>query len=179
MTKETRTRILRIAILVGVIGFSVVLFILRDKIKNLEALGYPGIFLISLLSSATIILPVPGIAFTGAMGMLFNPFWVAIFAGLGSALGEFSGYLAGFSGQRVVENAKWANRIDGWMKKYGDIIILILAFIPNPLFDMAGISAGILKIPVWRFLLWTLIGKTLKQFVFAYSGATIGHWFSK
>jgi uncharacterized membrane protein YdjX (TVP38/TMEM64 family) len=178
VTKETKTRIIRIAILVGVIGFSVLLFLLRDKIKNLEALGYPGIFLISLLSSATIILPVPGIAFTGAMGMLFNPFWVAIFAGLGSALGEFSGYLAGLSGQRVVENAKWATRIDGWMKKYGDVIILILAFIPNPLFDMAGISAGILKMPAWRFFLWTLLGKILKQLMFAYGGATLGRWFA-
>ena len=177
MTKETRTKILRILILAGVIGFSILLFLLRDKIKNLEALGYPGIFLISLLSSATIILPVPGIAFTGAMGMLFNPFWVAIFAGLGSALGEFSGYLAGFSGQNVVEKSKWSDRINGWMKKYGDITILILAIIPNPLFDMAGISAGILKMPVWRFFLWTLIGKIIKQFFFAYSGATLGRWF--
>jgi membrane protein YqaA with SNARE-associated domain len=179
VTKETRTRIIRIAILVGVIGFSVLLFLLRDKIKNLEALGYPGIFLISFFSSATIILPVPGIAFTSAMGMLFNPLWIAIFAGFGSALGEFSGYLAGLSGQKVVENAKWANRIESWMKKYGDITILVLAFIPNPLFDMAGLSAGMLKMPAWRFFLWTLIGKIMKQFIFAYGGATIAHWFSK
>lgn len=178
MTKETRGRILRIAILVGVIGFSVLLFLLRDKIQNLEALGYPGIFLISLFSSATIVLPIPGVAFTGAMGMLFNPFWIAMFAGLGSAIGEFSGYLAGLSGQKVVENAQWASRIEGWMKKYGEVIILVLAFIPNPLFDMAGISAGILKMPVWRFFLWTLIGKILKQMVFAYGGASLGRWFS-
>jgi len=178
VTKDTRTKIIRIVILASVIGFSVLLFVFRDKIQNLEALGYPGIFLISLFSSATIILPVPGIAFTGAMGMLFNPFWIAIFAGLGSALGEFSGYLAGFSGQNVVSNSKWANRIDEWMKKYGEITILVLAIIPNPLFDMAGISAGILKMPIWRFFLWTLIGKIIKQFIFAYSGATIGRWFS-
>lgn len=178
MTKEARNRLLRIAILVFVIGFSVLLFVFRDKIKNLEALGYPGIFLISLFSSASIILPIPGVAFTGAMGMLFNPFWIAMFAGLGSAIGEFSGYLAGFSGQRVVQNAKWAERIERWMKKYGEIVILVLAFIPNPLFDMAGISAGMLKMPVWRFFLFTLIGKILKQLMFAYGGATIGRFFS-
>ncbi len=56
------------------------------------------------------------------------------------------------------------------MEKYGDITILVLAFIPNPLFDLAGISAGILKMPVWKFLLFCVIGKILKMMMFAYAG---------
>jgi membrane protein DedA with SNARE-associated domain len=64
------------------------------------------------------------------------------------------------------------------MGKYGDITILLLAFIPNPLFDMAGMTAGALKMPIYRFLFWTLIGKTLKMMMFAYGGATISGWFA-
>ena len=39
------------------------------------------------------------------MGAIFNPIGVAVAAGLGAAIGELSGYLAGFSGQGVVERA--------------------------------------------------------------------------
>ena len=56
------------------------------------------------------------------------------------------------------------------MEKYGDITILVLAFIPNPLFDLAGMVAGILKMPVWKFLIYCVIGKILKMMMFAYAG---------
>lgn len=56
------------------------------------------------------------------------------------------------------------------MRKYGDITILVLAFIPNPLFDMAGLIAGVLKMPVWKFLAYCIVGKILKMMVFAYVG---------
>ena len=138
-----------------------------------EALGYPGIFLISLLSNATIILPVPGIIVTSAMGTIFNPFWVAVAAGSGATVGEISGYLLGFSGQGVIENRVWYDKICNWMRKYGDITVFLLALIPNPLFDIAGLVAGALKLPLWRFLLWTLLGKTIKMMAFAFGGASI------
>jgi membrane protein DedA with SNARE-associated domain len=169
--------LVRILVLVFVIALTVTLFLVRDKIKNLEAYGYPGIFLISIFANATVIVPLPGVLLTSAMGVLFNPFWVALAAGTGAALGELTGYLTGFSGQAVVENRKWYDRFVGWMKKYGDITITVLAFIPNPLFDMAGIVAGTLKMPVHRFLFWTMLGKILKMLLFAYGGATIARWF--
>lgn len=173
MTKEQRTRILRIAALVFVIGLTILLFINRNQVQKLEALGYPGIFLFSLATNATIILPVPGVLVTSAMGAVFNPFWVAIAAGSGAAVGEISGYLAGFSGQGVLERAKWHNQMVEFMRKYGGIGIMLLAFIPNPLFDMVGISAGILKMPFQKFIIWCWLGKVLKMMVFAYGGASI------
>ncbi len=59
------------------------------------------------------------------------------------------------------------------MRKYGGWIILLLAFIPNPFFDLAGIAAGVLRIPLWQFLLFCSIGKILKMLIFSYSGFTI------
>lgn len=174
MSKEQRTTILRIVALIFVVGLTVYLFINRDRVKELEAFGYPGIFLFSLAANATLILPVPGVLVTSAMGAVFNPFWVAIAAGSGSALGELSGYLAGFSGQGVVEKTKWHDRVTGWMRsKYGVLIVLLLSFVPNPLFDIAGITAGALKMPVLRFLFWCWLGKVMKMMLFAYGGAKI------
>lgn len=173
MTNETRLKILRILALVFVIALTVVLYLYRDQVSKLEALGYPGIFLISLLSNATLILPVPGVLFTSAMGAVFDPFWVAIAAGTGASFGEISGYLAGFSGQGIVERTKWSDRVEGWMRKYGNITVFLLAFVPSPLFDIAGVTAGMLKMPLLRFLFWCMFGKILKMMIFAYGGSFI------
>ncbi len=175
--RVSQTKILRIAALVFVVGLSIVIFLNRELVDQLEYLGYPGIFAASLLSNASLILPVPGILITSAMGAVFNPFWVAVAAGSGATLGELSGYLAGFSGQSVVEKTKWHDRLENWMTHYGDLTVLVLAFVPNPLFDVAGIMAGALKLPVYRFLLFCLIGKILKMLLFAYGGFYISNLF--
>jgi membrane protein YqaA with SNARE-associated domain len=171
LSKRT-LNIIRVLVLLAVIALTILLVIKRDQIQQLQAYGYPGIFLFSILANATILIPVPGVVFTSAMGAVFNPFFVSLAAGGGAALGELSGYLAGFSGQAVVENSERYDRVVRWMRKYGDITILVLAFIPNPLFDMAGIVAGILKMPVLKFLFYCVIGKILKMMMFAYAG----HW---
>jgi uncharacterized membrane protein YdjX (TVP38/TMEM64 family) len=169
-SSKKKTNIIRGIILLLVIALTVVLVVYRDKIQALQAYGYPGIFLFSILANATILIPIPGVVFTTAMGAVFNPFWVSIATGAGAALGELSGYLAGFSGQAVVENSERYQRVVRWMEKYGDITILVLAFIPNPLFDLAGMVAGILKMPVWKFLIYCVIGKILKMMMFAFTG---------
>jgi membrane protein YqaA with SNARE-associated domain len=177
VTTTRRTTITRILAFLFVVGITLVLFSLRHEIHKFRAYGYPGIFLISLLSSATVFVPIPAVLITSAMGAIFNPFWIAMASGLGAGLGEFTGYLAGYSGQAVIERRGWYAQVEIWMKKYGDVIILVLAFIPNPLFDMAGITSGALKLPWYRFLSWTLAGKILKMLVFAYGGFTVLKWF--
>ena len=91
-----KLNLVRVLVLVGVFALTALLIIYRDKVKQLEALGYPGIFLVSLFSNATLILPIPGVLFTSAMGAVFNPGLVALVAGTGATIGEISGYLAGF-----------------------------------------------------------------------------------
>ena len=78
----------------------------------------------------------------------------------------------------MVEQSEKYQRLAGWMRSYGDITVLVMALIPNPFFDLAGMAAGVLKMPVVRFLLWCSIGKILKMLVFAYSGATLFRFFS-
>jgi membrane protein YqaA with SNARE-associated domain len=179
MNPKTRLTLLRILALVGVVALIVILFIYRDQVQKLEKYGYIGIFLISIAANATIIIPLPGVAFTTAMGAIFNPVGVAIAAGLGAALGELSGYLAGFSGQAVVERARLYERLVNWMRAHQKLtygLIVVLAFIPNPLFDLAGMAAGGLKMPVWKFLVPCAVGKILKMLMFAYAGYYSINW---
>ncbi len=58
------------------------------------------------------------------------------------------------------------------MKKYGGPAVMVLASIPNPFFDIAGIAAGALKMKVQRFLFWCWLGVTAKMLLFAYLGSS-------
>ena len=101
----------RMLLLILLIVGTVLLLLNRDKIQHLEVYGYPGIFLISLLSNATILVPLPGVMITSAMAMVFSPFWVAIASGAGAALGELSGYLVGFGGQPMLEKSERVKKL--------------------------------------------------------------------
>ena len=171
MESDTRQKIIRILIFVLVVGLTIYLVLIRDRIADLEGYGYPGIFLFSLLANASLVIPLPGVILTSAMGAVFDPFWVAMAAGSGAALGELSGYLAGFSGRGLASRAGWYPRVEGWMRRYGIWAVLLLSFIPNPAFDIAGIVAGAMRMPLWKFLLFCWIGKILKMLMFAYGGA--------
>ena len=166
----------RILAFIAVIAITLFVFSIRDKAAEFQAYGYPGIFFISILANATVILPAPGIALTYAFGAVFHPSGVAIAAGTGAALGELTGYLAGFSGQGIVNDIPMYERITGWTDRYGGWVVLVLAFIPNPFFDIAGAAAGALKMRVHVFLMWALIGKILKMLLIAYAGAASLDW---
>lgn len=182
MTPERRDTLLRLLALFGVAALIVLLFIYRKELQSLQQYGYFGIFLLSIAANATIIIPLPGVAITTAMGAIFHPLGVAVAAGLGAALGELSGYLAGFSGQGIVAKTAFYEKLTAWMQTHprlNMLAILVLAFIPNPLFDVAGFAAGTLKLPLWQFLLPCAIGKILKMMLFAYAGALSFDWLVK
>lgn len=176
MSKKRRLALLRIISLLAVIGLSAFIFSIRDQVEEFAAFGYPGIFLVALLANATVFLPAPGVAIIFAMGAIFHPLAVGIAAGFGGALGELSGYLAGFSGQAVVERTDIYERIHPWVQRYGTLAIMILAAIPNPFFDLAGVAAGITKLPMRKFLFACLVGQIIKMIAFAYAGAASLNW---
>ncbi|UCC60069.1 MAG: DedA family protein [Dehalococcoidia bacterium] len=176
----SRKMLIRIVAILFVIAVSATIFVLRDQVSNLESYGYLGVFLIALITTATIILPVPGIVFIATLSTVpgYNPVLIGLAAGAGSALGELTGYTAGFSGQLVFENNKYYKQLEKWMRKSGSIVILILSFVPNPIFDIAGATAGVLRYPVWKFLIACFAGKTLRYIMVAAFGWFVGtSWF--
>ena len=164
------TNFLRVLALFAVIGITLYTISIRTRVVEFAGYGYPGIFLIALLSSATILIPAPGVAIIYAMGSIFNPLGVALAAGTGATIGELAGYLAGFSGQAVIDRGDLFERIYPWVEKYGGWAILIFSTIPNPFFDIAGIAAGMVKMPLSTFLVFTWIGKVIKMLIFALAG---------
>ena len=154
---------------------SIAVFVIGKYIdpEQFKRYGYPGVFIISLLGNATIILPAPSLAVVSMTGAFLNPFLVGLVAGVGEPLGELTGYLAGYSGRAVVENRENYDKVVSWTNRYGLWVIFVLSIIPNPLFDLAGIAAGALQVPVYKFLLVCWVGKTIKTTLFALGGRAI------
>jgi len=153
-----------------VIAITVALFLLQDKIKGLGNYGYLGAFLISLLTNATIILPMPSLILLFPLGAAFNPVYVGIAAGFGGAIGEMTAYVAGYSGRGLWKDNPGYLKAVVWLKKWGMLIVFIFAVSPMPL-DLMGLAAGNLRLPAWKFFLPALPAKIIKYIVLAYVGA--------
>jgi membrane protein YqaA with SNARE-associated domain len=167
---KPRNWIVNVAALLVTVGITVGLILLRNQIRELPEVGYPAVFLISLIGNATIILPTPSMAVVFGVSGALNPVAVGIVAGLGSALGEMTGYLAGVAGRVVVEDREVYNRVEKWMRRRGVLVIFVLGLIPNPVFDIGGMIAGALRMPFWQFLLAAWAGKGLRLVIFALGG---------
>jgi len=166
--------IVPVATLLASIGITVAIILLRDQLGNFAVYGYPGIFLVNLIGNATLILPAPAYAAVFAVGGVMNPVLVGILGGLGAALGEMTGYLAGVGGRPVVKNRRLYERLEGWMHRRGMmVVIFLLALVPNPIFDVGGLLAGALRMPVLRFLLACWAGKTVRLIGIALLGRSI------
>lgn len=170
---QKRLTLARIAAAIIVVALTLYIYSIRDSAEKLAIYGYPGIFLLAFLAYATVLLPAPGLWVIFTMGAVFNPTGVALAAGLGATFGELSGYLAGFSGQAIIERVELYNRLTVWMRTNGPLTILLLSILPNPFFDIAGIAAGALKMRLPIFFFWCWLGETGKMFLFAYAGSGI------
>jgi len=133
--------------------------------------GYFGIFLISLIGALSIFFPLPYTVVIFTLGGLFDPFLVAIVAGLGSAVGEFSGYLLGFYGRKVIspERRRKMEFMVRVFDRFGPITIFLFALTPLP-DDLLFIPLGIMHYSLLRAFIPALIGKISMNFIVAYSG---------
>lgn len=163
-------RLQRLGALAVVVLVTVVVLLLRDQLVEYERYGYLGIFLTTLAGSATVVLPVPGLAVVYLGGSLWNPLIVGLVAGLGDSIGEGTGYLAGYAGQGLVDDLGLYRRFERWMQKNGFLTILFLSAIPNPFFDLAGLAAGASGFPGKWFFLAAWMGKTVKDVAIAMAG---------
>jgi membrane protein YqaA with SNARE-associated domain len=170
-----RNRLLPLLGLLLIIGIVVGIFYFfrsyPERIEALEGYGYLGVFLISLLLNATIVLPAGNFLVLATMGaVLPSATLVGLVGGIGAAIGELTGYAAGYSGQAVVSRQKIYTRLKGWVEKWGMLTIFVLSIVPF-VFDLAGIAAGVLRFPLWKFFLACWLGRAILYLVIAWGGA--------
>jgi len=153
---------------------------IADWMRNFAVqYGYLGIFLISLLGATSIFVPIPYTIVIFILGGLqdtvgnwvFEPLWIAVAAGAGAAIGEFSGYLIGFGGRRVI-GEKYKKKMDfltKLFKKYGPITIFVFALTPLP-DDLLFIPLGVMRYGLIQAFIPALLGKFFSNLIIAYSG---------
>ncbi len=162
------TLLLIIAIAVGIFYFY---RHYPDRVAQLKGYGYLGAFLISLTLNATVILPAGNMLILAILGAtLPSPIIVGLAGGAGAAIGEITGYMAGYSGRVLVRRERTYVRLEGWLKKWGALTIFLLSIVPF-FFDLAGIAAGVMRFPVWKFLIACWLGRTILYIVIAIAGA--------
>jgi len=175
-----KTRLVPLLGLLAIIAIAVTIFYLYryhpEKFEQLKELGYLGVFLISLILNATVVLPAGNFLIIATLGAaLPSATLVGIIGALGAAIGELTGYAAGCSGQAMVQKNRLYLRLEKWMKKWGSLTIFVLSAFPF-FFDVAGIIAGALRLKIWKFFIACWLGRTLLYITIAWAGVLGWDW---
>jgi uncharacterized membrane protein YdjX (TVP38/TMEM64 family) len=154
-----------------------IFFFFDLDLAKLSTYGYVGLFFVSLISAASIILPMPGAAAITSAGALLDPVWgipvplmVGLVAGVAETIGELTGYFAGYGGSPLLRDKPFYPKVRAWMERRGVITMFVLSCVPNPFVDVAGLAAGAVKMPVKDFFAGVLPGKILKNIYLAAGG---------
>jgi membrane protein YqaA with SNARE-associated domain len=132
-----------------------------DIFNKLQGYGYAGAFTISVILNGTIIFPVSNMLVMMGIGVAMPlPWLVGVIGGVGAGIGEMTGYLAGRSGRGLLAKNKMYIRVEGWVKKWGWMAVFVMSIVPFA-FDVVGIIAGALRMPVWRFFVACWLGRTI------------------
>ena len=181
MEHKARKSSKKTAFVLAVIGIIVTLFmavavvLFWEYVQKLEGYGYLGVFLISILGGATIIIPVPMLAVVFALGGVLAPYWVGVAAGIGETVGALIIYMTGhgagtaFSSSNGKLQAAYL-RLIGFMERKGSLTLFILSAVLNPFFYPAALAAGAMRFGIRRYFLICWAGKTIKALTVAYAG---------
>jgi membrane protein YqaA with SNARE-associated domain len=182
-----------VKLIIGLIGLIVLSFALAavlqivkvrygDLLFRFELLAYTSIFMVSFLANMTIVAPVPfAVALMDSAANEFNPVLIAFSAAAGGTLGELSGYYAGRIGKKIAipDTFVGYKKLEGWIKKYGVLAIMVIAFQPVIPFDIGGLIAGAAKMPLVQFLPSLFLGKFPKYIILTYAGLGIINFLPK
>ncbi len=141
--------------------------------------GYTALFVVGVLASVTLFLPIPMIAMVFVSAAVLNPFAVGLVAAAGISAGLWPTYFAGTTGASTLNGAERSrnaivsgvtSRVLGWFRTRPIWASFLLAVIPNPIFDLAGIMAGAAGVPFRNFLIGSFAGKSVQMTVIAIAG---------
>lgn len=140
-------------------------------VEGFATTAYLVVFLTTLICNAGIMVPVAiHISIMMAAASQWDPILVALVASIAGTLGEITGYYAGYLGKKIMftESTPGYNRLVGWMKRYGPWAVFVISLQPVLPVDIAGLTAGVSRMPLWKFLLPCWAGRFPKYLLFCY-----------
>lgn len=159
--------------------------IVRTVLAIIEQSGYGGIFILMALESANI--PIPSEVIMPFAGYLvwqeqFQFLSVVLWGAMGNLLGSVISYFIGFYGGRafIERYGKFffvtqhdLAVADRWFKKYGAITIFASRILPV-VRTFISFPAGVAKMNIWKFSLYTLAGSLIWSTILTYTGVIAG-----
>jgi len=179
LTIATEGNLLKaLVLLLGILAFAIVFYFLlnyffpKEEMLRYAEYGYAGVFLVSLVSTMSIVLPLPGIVVVISAAGIWDPTIVALVASIGAALGGITGYGLGYGG-RAVLSPRYTERYriaEDWVRRRGGFAIFLFALVPFLIFDFVGIAAGVFRYPWYKFFLYSFLGRFPRTMVEVYLG---------
>lgn len=174
--------------MIGQIIEAIVAELSRFIIATISRLGYAGIVVTMAIESACIPLPseiiMPFAGYLVLSGQ-FSLLGVTLAGTVGNVLGSLVAYYAGVYGGRpfverygpyVLLRRDDLERADQWFARYGQWAVLIGRLLPV-VRTFISLPAGISRMPVGRFIVYTFIGAFPFCWLLAYIGIVMGeHW---
>jgi len=157
-------------------------------LSTISLLWYAGIFFLMMLES--MVVPVPSEFVMPFAGFLvsqgnFNFILVIVASSLGSITGSLIFYYIGKTGghtlvekygKYVLVDTEDIKKTEKWFNKRGELTIFIARLIPV-VRHLISLIAGIGKMNVKKFTLYTILGATLWNGILTYLGFILGqHW---
>ena len=173
MQKPMQKILAFLLILFLILGLNCLIHINEGLFLNLKTYGYIGTFFACLILNATVLLPSSSTAVVMSMATVYNPVIIAFLGALGSTLGEFTGFFAGYYGRTIIENSTLLNKVIRIYDKFPKLALVFFAALPLPFFDVLGIVAGSVQMKKKTFLVLCFVGKCLKMLLYAYLGAHV------
>jgi membrane protein DedA with SNARE-associated domain len=165
--------------------FDVLVWISQHIVAFIAHTGYTGVLLLMAIESACIPLPseviLPFSGFLVSTGR-FQLWWVAIAGALGCNLGSMVAYAVGFYGGRplALRYGRWLlmapgdlERAEAWFRRRGDLAVFVSRMLPVVRTYIA-LPAGVARMPLLRFHLYTFLGSLPWCLLLAYVGARLG-----
>lgn len=143
-----------------------------DLAERLGAFGYLGIFLVTLIANATVVVPVPYYGLVARLAGELSLPGVVLAGALGSVIGESVAYFVGRSGRGAVDDTAMYRWVQRQMSRpwRAFLVLFLLAAPPNPVFDVAGLTAGAMGLPFWLFATAVFLGRLVRIAIIALFG---------
>ena len=142
-------------------------------------LGLAGVLVLSFLGASSILFPIPYHPFIFLIGVSSNnPLLVVVFAGVGAAVGELTGYILGYAAKSVV-GEKRKRSFDAILKllmrhkRIWPLLIFLFALTPLP-DDLLFIPLGLVRFNFLRAFIPCLLGKLIMFSILVYVGKYFG-----
>jgi len=133
--------------------------------------SYFGLFIISLITSLIMFMPIPIFPFLVLAALFLNPWLAALIVAIGSSIGEIAGYFTGMGTSHIfklkdkVKNNKMLLKVKNLLEKKHFYMVALLSLIPLPM-NTLGIAAGIIRYKKLKFIIGVFIGKLIRMFVY-------------